>query len=187
MTSFFEERQQTLDVLLSEEQLRARVKELGAQITADYQGRELCVIGVLKGSFLFFSDLCRQIDLPITCDFIGLSSYGSHAETSGVVRITSDLTQPVKGMDLLVVEDIVDTGLTMRYLLANLGTRFPASVKVCSLLYKPARIREPVTIDYVGFTIPDKFVIGYGLDLDGKCRNLPYIGVVRTSTGSTTV
>lgn len=182
VSSFFAERHQNLDVLLSEEQIRERVRELGQQITADYRGRNLCVIGVLKGSFLFFSDLCRQIDLPISCDFIGLSSYGNKEETSGVVRITSDLTQPVKGMDLLVVEDIVDTGLTMRYLLSNLGTRFPASVKVCSLLYKPARIREPVNIDYLGFTIGDKFVIGYGLDLDGKCRNLPYIGVVRSAS-----
>lgn len=177
--SFFREHRERLDILLNEDQIQARIAELGQQITRDYAGRDLCVIGVLKGSFLFFSDLCRHIDLPITTDFIGLSSYGNKEDTSGVVRITSDLTQPVKGLDLLVVEDIVDTGLTMQYLLNNLKTRFPASVRVCSLLYKPVRARVAVNIDYLGFTIPDKFVIGFGLDQAGRCRNLPFIGVVR--------
>ena len=179
--SFFHESSSKMDVLISEAALHKRIRELGAEITAAYAGagRELVVAGVLKGSFLFFADLCRAIDLPLVCDFIGLSSYGNSEETSGVVRITSDLTQPIKGADVLIVEDIVDTGLTMTYLLNNLRTRLPASVRVCSLLHKPSRTRVAVPIDFLGFTIPDRFVVGFGLDHDGRYRNLPYIGVVR--------
>ncbi len=164
--------------MFSAEALAARVRELGAQITADYAGQEVTVLGVLNGSFIFMADLVRSIDLPVRCDFLGLSSYGSATESSGVVAITKDLSGPVEGRHLLVVEDIIDTGLTMAYLLQNLRTRRPASVKIVSLLSKPARRQVEVAIDYLGFTIEDRFVIGYGLDYDGKYRNLPFIGVI---------
>ncbi len=168
-----------VDVLISTEELAARVRALGEQITRDHAGRSLVVIGVLKGSFIFLADLVRAIDLPISVDFIGITSYQG-TTTSGVVQITSDLTRPIEGKDVLLVEDIVDTGLTMRYLLDNLATRQPSSVKVCALLEKPSRARVPVTIDYRGFVIGDEFVVGYGLDWDGKLRNLPFIGVPRS-------
>ncbi len=168
-----------LDVLLSEEQLRARIAEMGAEITRDYAGKPLKLVGVLKGSFMFMADLARAVDLPLKIDFIGTTSYQG-TRSSGVVRITNDLSRPIEGEHILLVEDIVDTGLTMRYLLENLGTRHPASVKVCALLEKPARAKVKVPIDYKGFEIPDAFVVGYGLDWDGRLRNLPYIGVVRS-------
>jgi len=168
-----------LDVLYSSAQLQARIAELGAAITADYAGQELVAVGVLKGSVVFFSDLIRQIDLPLATDFLGLSSYGSGTETSGVVRITSDLSRPIEGKHVLVVEDIVDTGLTMQFLIENLSTRKPASVKVCTLLEKPSRARVQVPIHYKGFVIPDAFVVGYGLDFDEKLRNVPFVGVMR--------
>lgn len=168
-----------IDVLLSEEQLRRRIAEVGAQITRDYQGKPLKLVGVLKGSFMFLADLARAIDLPIKLDFIGTSSYQG-TKSSGVVRITSDLSRPIEGEHILLVEDIVDTGLTMKYLLENLATRRPASVKICALLEKPARAQVKIPIDYKGFEIPDSFVVGYGLDWDGRLRNLPYIGVVRS-------
>jgi hypoxanthine phosphoribosyltransferase len=168
-----------LEVLLSEERLRARVAEMGAAITRDYANKPLKLVGVLKGSFVFMADLARAIDLPVKIDFIGTSSYAG-TTTSGVVRITNDLSRPIEGEHVLLVEDIVDTGFTMRYLLENLDTRRPASVKICALLEKPARARAKVTIDYRGFEIPDVFVVGYGLDWDGRLRNLPYIGVVRS-------
>jgi hypoxanthine phosphoribosyltransferase len=165
-------------VMFSSEAIAARVRELGAQITADYQGRELTVTGVLNGSFLFMADLVRAIDLPIRCDFLGLSSYGSATESSGVVAITKDLSGPVEGRHLLIVEDIIDTGLTMDYLLKNLATRKPASVRIVALLSKPARRKVEVKIDYLGFTIEDRFVVGYGLDFDGRYRNLAFIGAL---------
>ena len=168
-----------LEVLLSEEQLKARVLEMGAAITRDYAHKPLKLVGVLKGSFVFMADLARAIDLPVKIDFIGTSSYAG-TSTSGVVRITSDLSRPIEGEHVLLVEDIVDTGLTMKYLLENLDTRKPASVKICALLEKPARARTKVAIDYKGFEIPDVFVVGYGLDWDGRLRNLPYIAVVRS-------
>ncbi len=168
-----------VDVLISEEELAARVRALGEQITRDHAGRALVVIGVLKGSFIFLADLVRAIDLPVSVDFIGISSYQGTA-TSGVVQITSDLTRPIEGKDVLLVEDIVDTGLTMRYLLDNLATRRPASLRVCALLEKPSRARVRVPIDYRGFVVGDEFVVGYGLDWDGKMRNLPFIGVPRS-------
>jgi hypoxanthine phosphoribosyltransferase len=169
---------ENLKVLLSEEQLRTRVAELGASITADYAGKPLKLVGVLKGSFMFMADLARAIDLPLKVDFIGTSSYqGTHS--SGVVRITNDLSRPIDGEHVLLVEDIVDTGLTMQYLLENLATRHPVSVKVCALLEKPARAKVQIPIDYKGFSIPDEFVVGYGLDWDGRFRNLPYLGVVQ--------
>ncbi len=164
--------------LLSRQAIEERLAQLGAQITADYLTRDLVLVGVLKGSFVFLADLCRHIDLPIGCDFLGLSSYGEGTETSGVVKITSDLSKPIADKDVLIVEDIVDTGLTMSYLLENLATRKPRSVKICALLHKPARMRKPVQIDYLGFSIPDAFVVGYGLDYAERYRNLPYIGVL---------
>ncbi len=167
-----------VEVLLSEEQIRRRIDEIGADITRDYAGKPLKLVGVLKGSFVFMADLSRAIDLPLKVDFIGTTSYQG-TKSSGVVRITNDLSRPIEGEHILLVEDIVDTGLTMRYLLENLGTRHPASVKVCALLEKPARAKVQVPIDYKGFTIPDEFVVGFGLDWDGRLRNLPFIGVVR--------
>jgi hypoxanthine phosphoribosyltransferase len=171
-----------IEVLYDTQTLDARNRALGAQITEDYRGRgDLVLVGVLRGSFPFIADLCRHIDLPLEVDFLGLSSYGDRTETSGIVRMTQDLSEPVKGTHVLVVEDIVDTGLTMKYLLANLQTREPASVRIATLLHKPEGMKVPVDLDYVGFTIPNRFVVGYGLDFAGKLRNLPFIGVV---TGS---
>jgi hypoxanthine phosphoribosyltransferase len=156
------------------------VREMGAQLAADYAGRDLVVVVVLKGSFVFASDLVRAIDLPLAVDFLACRSYGDGTESSGVVQITSDLTKPIEGKDVIVVEDIVDTGLTMKYLLENLETRRPRSVKLVSLLHKPARTRVPIAIDYLGFTIDDVFVVGYGLDHAEKHRNLPFIGVIES-------
>lgn len=167
-----------VDVLLGEADIRARVREMGQAIARDYQGRSLVVIGVLKGSFVFLADLVRAIDLPLSVDFIGISSYQGTRST-GVVQITSDLTRPIEGKDVLLVEDIIDTGLTMRYLLDNLATRKPASVRIAALLEKPARAKIQIPIDYKGFVIGDEFVVGYGLDWDGKLRNLPFVGVPR--------
>jgi hypoxanthine phosphoribosyltransferase len=168
---------QSVEVLLSEQQLQSRIRELGAAITRDYGGKPLKLVGVLKGSFMFMADLARAIDLPIKVDFIGTSSYEG-TKTTGVVRITNDLSRPIQGEHILLVEDIVDTGLTMKYLLENLATRGPASVEICSLLRKPSRARVTVPVRYNGFDIPDEFVVGFGLDWDGRFRNLPYIGVV---------
>src|SRR5438270_12673756 len=168
-----------LDVLFTAEQIAARVRQLGLQIQRDYDGKELVLLGVLKGSFLFISDLARSIDLPLSVDFIGLSSYGEATESSGVVKITSDLSRPIEGKHVLVIEDIVDTGLTMRYLLDNFATRHPASVKICALLSKPSRARARIPIRYLGFEVPDRFVVGYGLDAGEKFRNVPFIGVVK--------
>ncbi len=165
--------------LFTAEQLASRLRELGAAIARDYAGEELMVVGVLKGAVICFSDLVREIDLPLTCDFLGLSSYGSGTDSSGVVRITSDLSRPVEGKHVLVVEDIVDTGLTMQFLLDNLATRHPKSVKICALLEKPSRAKVTVPIHYKGFVIPDSFVVGYGLDYDERLRNLPFIGVMK--------
>ncbi len=167
-----------IDVLLSEERIRARVRELGAEIARDYAGKALVVVGVLKGSFVFIADLVRAIDLPVVVDFIGISSYQGTRST-GIVQITSDLTRSVEGLDVLLVEDIVDTGLTMKYLLENLETRRPASVRVCALLEKPTRAKVKIPIAYRGFEIEDVFVVGYGLDWDGRMRNLPFVGVPR--------
>jgi hypoxanthine phosphoribosyltransferase len=168
-----------VEVLISQADLAARVAALGAEITRDHAGKPLVVVGVLKGSFIFLADLVRAIDLPLSVDFIGITSYQG-TSTTGVVQITSDLTRPIEGKDVLLVEDIVDTGLSMRYLLDNLATRRPASLQVCALLEKPARARVKVPIDYRGFVIGDEFVVGYGLDWDGKLRNLPFVGVPRS-------
>jgi hypoxanthine phosphoribosyltransferase len=167
--------------MLSAEQIAARVRELGAQITKDYKDRSLVLVCVLKGSFVFASDLMRAIDLPLRVDFLGVRSYGEGTESSGVVQITQDLSRPIEHEDVLLVEDIVDTGLTIAHLMDLLRTRQPHSIKVCSLLHKPARARIAVKVDYLGFTIEDKFVVGYGLDFAEKYRNLPYIGIVERS------
>ncbi len=169
-----------VDVLIPEAALRARVAALGAEIARDHAGRSLVVVGVLKGSFIFLADLVRAIDLPLAVEFIGISSYQG-TSTTGVVKITSDLSRPIEGKDVLLVEDIVDTGLTMRYLLDNLALRRPATLEVCALLEKPARARVAIPIAYRGFELPDAFVVGYGLDWDGRMRNLPYVGVPRGS------
>jgi hypoxanthine phosphoribosyltransferase len=169
---------ETVDVLLSDDRLRARVRELGAAITRDYAGKQVTLVAVLKGSFVFLADLVRAIDLPLTVEFISISSYEG-TKSTGVVQITSDLTRNIEGQHVIVVEDIVDTGLTMRYLLENLATRRPASLRVCALLEKPARAQVKIAIDYKGFEIPDEFVVGYGLDWNGLLRNLPYLGILR--------
>ena len=170
-----------LVTMLSTEQIATRVKELGAQIAAEYKDRNLVLVVVLKGSFIFASDLCRAIDGHVRIDFLGVRSYGEGTETSGVVQITQDLSRPIAGEDVLIVEDIVDTGLTMSYLLKNLATRKPRSLELCSLLHKPARTRVEVPIDHLGFTIEDVFVVGYGLDYGEKYRNLPYLGVLENA------
>lgn len=164
--------------LLDAETIAARVSELGTEISKDYEGKDLVIVPVLKGSFMFAADLARAITIPMEIDFLGLRSYVG-TKSSGVVQITSDLSKPIEGKDIVVVEDIVDTGLTMKYLLQNLSTRSPSSVRVASLLHKPARSLVEVPIDYLGFTIEDVFVVGYGLDYDGKYRNLPHVGVLQ--------
>lgn len=167
-------------VLIDDKALSARIGQLGEEITRDYAGKPLILLGCLKGSFMFMADLSRRIDLPLRMDFLGLRSYEG-AESTGVVQITSDLTRPIQDADVLIVEDIVDTGLTMRYLLDNLLTRHPRSVRICSLLHKPARTRAKIAIDYLGFTIEDHFVVGYGLDYEEVYRNLPVIGILDPS------
>ena len=164
--------------MLSAEKIAARVAELGAQITTDYADRRLVLVSVLKGSFVFTADLARAIDGHPRIEFLGVRSYGEGTTTSGVVQITQDLSRPIEGEDVLIVEDIVDTGLTIAHLLELFRTRRPASVKVCALLHKPARTKVEVPIHYLGFTIEDRFVVGYGLDWAERYRNLPFIGVV---------
>jgi hypoxanthine phosphoribosyltransferase len=171
-----------LEVLFSQEQVAARVAELAAQIEEDHRGKDLLLVGVLKGAFMFLSDLARLVDLPLAIDFIGLSSYGEATESSGIVKITSDLSKPIEGKHVVIIEDIIDTGLTMRYLLDNLSTRHPASVKICALLSKPSRARARIPVRYLGFEVPDRFVVGYGLDAGEKFRNVPFIGVVKGET-----
>ncbi len=167
------------ELLITREQIAARVKELAAQIERDYAGRELTVVCILKGAAPFFVDLIREIDLPLTVDFMAISSYGSATKSSGVVRILKDLDKPVNGKDVLIVEDIVDSGMTLSFLKENLLSRGAASLRIVTLLDKPERRRVPLSVDYFGFTIPDEFVVGYGLDYDEKYRNLPDIGVLK--------
>ncbi len=162
-------------VVVAEDELRARVLELGQQITADYAGRPPLLVGVLKGAFVFMSDLSRAIDLPVEFDFMAVSSYGSATRSSGVVRIMKDLDLDLTGRDVLIVEDIVDSGLTLAYLRKNLAARGPASMEVCALLVKEGLQRVELDLRYVGFRIPPDFVIGYGLDVSERYRNLPYI------------
>lgn len=166
-------------ILLSREVIAERVRELGKQISQDYQGKNLLVVGILKGALVFMADLVRQINIPVRLDFMVVSSYGSSSESSGVVRILKDLDMSVEGWHVLLVEDIIDTGLTLKYLRDNLLARGPESVKICALLDKPARRRVEVQADYCGFTIPDAFVVGYGLDYAEKYRNLPDLCVLK--------
>ena len=168
-----------IEPMISVEELAQKVAQLGQQIEKDYQdsNAELVLVGVLKGSFIFLADLVRAIDLPLSIDFIGVSSYGDGTESSGKIKITHPLSKPITGKNIIVVEDIVDTGLTMQALLKLFDEDEPASVRVCTLLEKPERRKASVQMDYIGFSIPDKFVLGYGLDLAGRFRNLPFIGV----------
>ncbi|MCB6501990.1 hypoxanthine phosphoribosyltransferase [Colidextribacter sp. 210702-DFI.3.9] len=167
------------EVLFSEEQLKNRVQEIARQITADYQGKEIMLISVLRGSFVFMADLCRAIDLPCTLDFMAVSSYGKGTKSSGQVQITKDLSEDITDRHIIVVEDILDSGNTLSYLLKILENRHPASIRLCTLLDKPDRRVKPVQVHYSGFTIPDAFVVGYGLDYAEKYRNLPYIGILK--------
>ena len=168
------------EILITEEELQARVAELGRAISVDYQGKDLLAVCILRGAVIFLSDLTRQITVPHEIDFMAVSSYGGgRTESSGVVRILMDLRTNIGGRDVLIVEDIVDTGLTLTYIIDNLKTRRPASLRICSLLNKQVRREVDVSVDYIGFDIPDKFVVGYGLDYGEKYRNIPFIGVLK--------
>jgi hypoxanthine phosphoribosyltransferase len=166
------------ETLVSSEDLQRRVAELGGEISADYEGRDLFMVGVLKGAVLFLADLMRNIAVPCEVDFMAVSSYGSQTDSSGVVRIMKDLDAPIQGRDVLIVEDIIDSGLTLQYLMRNLKARNPASLEVCSLLTKPDRLRVDLSPRYVGFEIPNRFAIGYGLDHAQRYRNLPYVAAL---------
>lgn len=166
-------------ILLDQETIQNRILEMGRQISADHAGQELILICILKGSMIFTADLMRALDVPVILDFMSISSYGASTKSSGVVKIVKDLEERINDRHVLVVEDIVDTGLTLQYLLQALQLRNPASLKICTLLSKPARRKVEVHVDYCGFTIEDHFVIGYGLDYDNHYRQLPYIGVIR--------
>ena len=167
------------EVLVSTEAIATRVKEIGDEISADYAGKDILMIGVLRGAVIFMADLARAISRPVAIDFMAVSSYGAATHSSGVVRILKDLDEDIEGKHLLIVEDIIDSGLTLKYLVENLKSRKPASIKVCTLLSKPSRRKVDVPVDYNGFTIPDQFVVGYGLDYAEKYRNLPFIGVLK--------
>jgi len=166
------------EILIGEEELQARVTELGVEISAGYEGRDLLLVGVLKGAVFFMADLMRRLTIPCEIDFMAISSYGAATDSSGVVRILKDLDINIAGRHVLVVEDIIDSGLTLSYLMRNLGARKPASLEICALLTKPERREIDVPVKYVGFEIPNRFVIGYGLDFAERYRNLPYIGVL---------
>ncbi len=167
-------------ILISEKKIQKRVAQLGRQISADYAGQVPFIVAVLKGAYVFLADLCRHLEVPHEVHFMAIASYGGRAtQSSGVVRILMDLPASPEGRDVLIVEDIVDTGRTLDYILRNLRTRDPASIRVCSLLSKPSRREMDVPLDYVGFEIPDEFVVGYGLDFDERYRNLPFIGVLK--------
>ena len=166
------------EVLVTEEALQKRIAELGAEISRDYQGRNLLLLSVLKGSVLFLSDLIRRITVPHAIDFMATSSYGAGVESSGVVRIMKDLDSPIEGRDVLIVEDIIDTGTTLDYLMRILRARMPRSLEICTLLNKPSRRKVEVPVRYIGFDIPNKFVVGYGLDYAELYRNLPYVAVL---------
>lgn len=167
-----------MKVLIDEQKIENRVAELSAQIAADYNDKNLVVIGILKGAVLFMADLIKKIDIPLSIDFMAVSSYGKSTRSSGIVRILKDLDEEIEGKDVLIVEDIVDTGLTLKFLAENILSRNPKSLRVCCLLDKPSKRKVAVSVDYVGFEIPDEFVVGYGLDYDQKHRNMPFIGVI---------
>jgi hypoxanthine phosphoribosyltransferase len=164
--------------IVTQEQMRSRIRELGKQISTDYAGKDLVLVGVLKGAYAFYADLARAIRIPIRVDFIVVSSYGSKSRTSGKVKLVTDLTEPIKGKDVLLVEDIVDSGLTVQQLVKALSKKKPRSLKVCTLLSKPERRQVDVQLAYEGFKIPDHYVVGYGLDYQQKYRNLPYLAVL---------
>jgi hypoxanthine phosphoribosyltransferase len=166
------------EVLIDEETLAARVAELGAEVSSDYEGRDLLLIGVLKGAVFFMADLMRHLTVPCEVDFMAISSYGDSTDSSGIVRILKDLDINIEDRHVLVVEDIIDSGLTLSYLMRNLASREPASLEVCALMTKPTRREIDVTVRYIGFEIPDRFVVGYGLDLGERYRNLPYVAVL---------
>lgn len=168
-----------VEVLINEEEVDARIRELAEQISKDYEGKELHIICILKGSVFFTCELAKRITIPVTLDFMSVSSYGSDTKSSGVIKIAKDLDESILERDVLVIEDIVDSGNTLSYLLDMLKNRQPKSLKLCTLLDKPDRRRKPVHVDYTGFQIPDEFVVGYGLDYAQKYRNLPYVGVVK--------
>lgn len=168
-----------IEVLIDEKTVDARIQELGEQISRDYAGKKVHLICVLKGSVFFICELAKRITVPVTLDFMSVSSYGAGTKSSGVVKIIKDLDEPIEGRDVIVIEDIVDSGNTLSYLLELLGDRNPGSLKLCTLLDKPARRVKDVKVDYTGFQIPDEFVVGYGLDYDQVYRNLPYVGVVK--------
>ncbi len=170
------------EILVSNEDLRRRIGELGAEISRDYEGRDLVMVGVLKGAVLFIADLMRDLTVPCEIDFMAVSSYGSETDSSGVVRILKDLDAPIEDRDVLIVEDIIDSGLTLHYLIKNLRARNPRSLEVCSLLTKPERRRVDLPIRYVGFEIPNRFAIGYGLDYAQRYRNLPYVAALSERT-----
>jgi hypoxanthine phosphoribosyltransferase len=164
--------------LLSADQIALRVRELGQEISRDYAGKSPLFVGVLKGAWVFMADLVRQLTIPVHCDFVMLSSYGTGTTSSGQIGLRLDLSTPVAGQDLLIVEDIIDTGHTMPWLIAHLEKRQPASIRLCALLDKPSRRRLPVRIDYLGFTVPDRFIVGYGIDCAEQYRELPYVGYI---------
>ena len=169
---------ETTRVLIPEDKVDERIAQLGEQISKDYEGKQVHLIGILKGSIFFICELAKRITVPVTLDFMSVSSYGAGTKSSGVVKLIKDLDEPIEGKDVLVVEDIIDSGHTLSYLLKNLSSRNPASIRLCTLLDKPERREVDVEVDYQGFRIPDEFVIGYGLDYDQRYRNLPYIGVL---------
>ena len=172
-------KEDVLRVLLSEDEIREMVRELGGKITADYKNSNLMLVTVLKGAVVFLADLMRQIDVPAEIDFMVVSSYGSGVKSSGVVKIVKDLDVPLAGKDILIVEDILDSGLTLSYIKELLESRGPRSIRIATLLDKPSRRKVDLQADYIGFSVPDEFVIGYGLDYDEKYRNLPYIGILK--------
>lgn len=166
-------------ILITEENIKMKVQELGKEICRDYAGQDLLVVGILKGAIMFMSDLVRAINLPLNIDFMAVTSYGKSTESSGAVRILKDLDSSIEGRNVLIVEDIVDTGLTLKYLTENLSARAPKSVRICTFLNKPERRKVEVDVHYTGFVIPDEFVVGYGLDFAEKYRNLPFIAVLK--------
>ncbi len=179
-----EMREDVLKVLISEEEIKRRVKELGKQITEDYAGKDIVVVSVLKGSVMFMADLLRGIDVHTEIDFMVCSSYGSGVVSTGAVKMLKDIFLPIEGRDVIIVEDILDTGKTLHYIKDYLWARKPNSIQICTLLDKPERRQADINADYIGFVVPDEFVIGYGLDYDEHYRNLPYIGVLKPSVYS---
>lgn len=169
---------ETVRILIPEDKVDERIAQLGAQISQDYAGKQVHLVGILKGSIFFICELAKRISVPVTLDFMSVSSYGSGTKSNGIVKMIKDLDEPIEGKDVLIVEDIIDSGRTLSYLLKNLSSRKPASIRLCTMLDKPDRREVDVEVDYQGFIIPDEFVVGYGLDYDQRYRNLPYIGVL---------